>query len=409
MSTNLALFPFPGAGISMSIRHSGERIRLYRNVMYKWASFMHYVPLQYEVSGNSARAKIRIANSRASTIFGLASFLTLVTYVIYSNILLLLGHFDQFQAWIIMGFTCIFVILLMAQVWILFPSTLHDGISIINSMLQDYSAEMELQDPSLSHELMCLFTAYNTVVYPFLYYPGAFILAKYMPALAFPLHRGSGLIAARIFSGNEGMSNVLELGFIYGYFACIATALGHGLVNAMLVCHWISSYLFTTSIRLERLQRERMRTQNRNLDAEREYMRISVSFRAFREAFSLVMSVSVFALGTATIILNFIILQPVPLPPFFVVAIIIADVGIVLILFSSLVLITNCHLLSNSLVGSGRRGLPGASKPDLKFWAGMARLKVRFGGVAECETREFLLRIWFDVILQSVIDLLLTF
>jgi len=74
-----------------------------------------------------------------------------------------------------------------------------------------------------------------------------------------------------------------------------------------------------------------------------------------------------------------------------------------------LTIVTESHLFSKELISDSKQICRVRLPYFQKFWRGMKPLKISVGSAFNFETKEFLLVIWGDIVLQRIIDLLLTF
>jgi len=382
-----------------------DRIRFYMEIMYNWATSMHCIPFEYKFATNSPQVIYLHTNRKSRTLFGATSFFSNLQLIIYLNFTILFCKVSQFETLYVVGVSFAFVGTAACELFTLLPQTQSLGISVMNSMLVDYSEAR--QSSSRFYELTCLTATIVALIFPFLYYPAVLGCSWYIPGVLVPLQHATGLVSMLICFGNERMAHVAALCCYYGYLTAISTSLGHAVVNTMVVFHWISTYLTTTNAVLQSLNQAVL--QRCNMSAESEYARINVLFKAFMHTFSPLIS-TMFLLAILTIIaLTYLLLQRDPLPLILIVPLITADVGAIVIVHSLLAFITSTHLSSEYLVGNGRNKVNFHSGYRLKFWEGTMPLQISFGGVCSCETSEFVLIIWLDVILKTIIDLLMTF
>jgi len=389
-----------------SIHHSiaKNRIGIYIEILYNWATLMHYVPFKCTFSNRSPPIICLIKNSKRRTLIGITSFIVVISSIVHLNLSLLFFKPNQIEAFLVVGISCLFIALASSQLCMLHPYTQSQGISLINSMLEDYYKEA--CHASWLYELICLTMSCIGIVYPILYFPLGYTIHWFLPDIFIPLANILEKFAIIASFGQENIAHITSLSLYYGYMTVLAAGLGHAAVNFVVVCHWICTYLFTTSSLLHNLRNST--AENPNM--EREYLRIKVSFKLFITIFGNLVS-SWFFLGIIIIIvLTYVMLQRhVSVPMILTIGIFLADLSATIVLYALLDFITNTHFSSQSVVERWTNKVSGLSGYRLEFWKGISPIRMEFAGVCSCETREFLLIVWMDVILQSVIDLLMTF
>jgi len=78
-------------------------------------------------------------------------------------------------------------------------------------------------------------------------------------------------------------------------------------------------------------------------------------------------------------------------------------------LVCSLTLAVSCCLKSNEYCKFRQNPLRGTTKDDALFWKSRRHTTIRVGQHFSLETRDFVLRVFGDIILQNVVSLLVTF
>jgi hypothetical protein len=84
-----------------------------------------------------------------------------------------------------------------------------------------------------------------------------------------------------------------------------------------------------------------------------------------------------------------------------------ADLGIIIFGHFIFTLATDTHLISKEFLEESSANSRSATNVDGKFWAGMRPIRVWAGFICSFETKEFLLFIWGDVVISTLIDLLI--
>jgi len=383
-----------------------KRIRFYTEVMYNWATFMHYVPVKYEVEKKFAGC-ITVAENRKKMrfLFGVWSFVSMVALVVYLYAVCIFGSFVPFERLYILGSNLVFTAMSACQLCMLFVCNSRDGISLVNAMLHcDYPT---VRKAPWSYEITCIAISVTAVVYPFLYYPSIIISVTFLPEVFtrfnFELDNMGRMIA--VLFGNKSLANIVVIFLRYATYFHLATSLGHAVVNAMIILHWVCTYFFTTITILERLTE----SHSADINVARTYVEIKVLLSSFKATFNSITSFIYFILILVDVTLCYVLFRRDQLPIYLVVLNVIAIVGCYVFLYSFVVPVTNSHLLSKSLICTKKKKGSDRGELHLKFWTGMTPLNIQFGGVCASETKEFLLGLFVDVILKSVIDLFLTF
>jgi len=141
---------------------------------------------------------------------------------------------------------------------------------------------------------------------------------------------------------------------------------------------------------------------------EQNFIRLRILYSVFNQVFHVQnLVISVFTL-TGLILLTYAALNS-DLPDLLRTSMLCADLIIVLLAYSSLVQITKSNILSHKIISVNRIRYGGKGDVHQKFWKSMKPVRMGLEGVCTFETNEFLLKIWWDIIISKIIDLLVAF
>jgi len=382
-----------------------ERIRLYNKILYNLARFLHYVPIKYEFHPHSPDVIVLIRESKCEKVlFRIFPFFLNCLQIVNVAIWFFIGQYTLFEVLFVLGMCLPLTGMTSCQFFMLLPTTKDQGQRLINTILQEYHLTLRIKPPR-SYEFVCLWFAITGV--SFLYLPGLVMVEWYLPSLFHLFHLILDAVTVTICFGNERLAYNLAFILQFALYTLVATALGHALFNATIILQWIITYFHTTNALLENLILPV--AENVKRTTESEYMRLRLSFAVFNHILNTLLSVIYFHLIIIIIIFTYITLLSKQLPLLIAGLVFLAAAFMYLALYSILSPATNSHLLSYILIETGRKRVHGKCERQLKFWRGMRPVRFEFGGVCSCETKEMLLVLWFDVILRSTVDLLLTF
>jgi len=134
------------------------------------------------------------------------------------------------------------------------------------------------------------------------------------------------------------------------------------------------------------------------------YLQLRVISTAYKEAFDLVFSAAFYAIITIVIAFTYLLLKGHGLPLFVRIIVILTDLTVFSFGYYTFGVVTNINVLSRKFIKNRS-----AAGEDSKFWAGMLPLRVGIGGTCTFETKEFLLVIWGDVVVSTLIDMLIAY
>jgi len=140
--------------------------------------------------------------------------------------------------------------------------------------------------------------------------------------------------------------------------------------------------------------------------AQMSFILLKVRSRAFNEAYNLFFSVLFYNAMLGIIILSYMLLSVDELPTLVICCIFVCDSCMIVVGHFMFALATESNILSIKVLQLSIDKCS-HSKYDLKVWKAMAPLRVDVGNVCSFETKEFLLFIWGDVVVSSIIDLLI--
>jgi len=135
-----------------------------------------------------------------------------------------------------------------------------------------------------------------------------------------------------------------------------------------------------------------------------EYIRIKVLSQTFEPTYNLFFTVYCYNALLTVIALTYLMFSGSEVPALVLFLVALADICSVFIASYIFSQATESHLASKKVFRlSNNRALKG----DYKFWTGMRPIVVGVGGQCSFETREFLLFIWGDVVVTTIINLLI--
>jgi len=141
------------------------------------------------------------------------------------------------------------------------------------------------------------------------------------------------------------------------------------------------------------------------------YMRVRVLSQSYNEAFSFIFSVIYTQILIVCIFFTYLMFNFHHLPIGVLLAVLSAVVWCFSIMSFLLEQLTASHILSKKLITTGKQLYPhvGYRTYHSTFWKGMRPLKIQVGQYFSFESREFLLVIWGEVVISTIIDMMIAF
>jgi len=148
----------------------------------------------------------------------------------------------------------------------------------------------------------------------------------------------------------------------------------------------------------------------RSMDIWKKYVELKSVTVAFLGESNLLITLTFLHFILEIIVFSYFLFSVAQLPLVLYFFIVVADVLIIIPLHYTLELATEIHLLSQELItNSIRQGYQHSSPQLIKFWESLQSIKLQFGYICSFDSKEFLLHVWIEVIIQTIVNLLLSF
>jgi len=143
---------------------------------------------------------------------------------------------------------------------------------------------------------------------------------------------------------------------------------------------------------------------------ERHYMQLQVLSHVYNETFGVMFKFLLYNMVVAIIAFTYLLIRSAIVMPFIlVVAMVLADMCAIILAYYIFSLVTDVHILSKALLKIMLSQCKDRCSVEAKFWKGIKPLSIGAGRMCAFETKEFLLVIWGDIIIATLIDLLIAF
>jgi len=215
---------------------------------------MHYVPVKYKFGNSSPDVLVSVKCPRVYRTFGILSTIIVTLFIIYWYYEACFGQTTLFEKLFLIGVNCIFNIMHASQWHILLSDRRLCGLNVTNAALE--TAYQISKSFPLSFEMLCFLLCSSSFIYPIIYFPCIVLVTLYLPGAFLHLHKAIDFLVMGIISN-------AELVPFYGMvtrcvmYAMISAALGHAVVNCMVFLHWLFTYLFATTARVDDMLRQK--------------------------------------------------------------------------------------------------------------------------------------------------------
>jgi hypothetical protein len=354
------------------------------------------IPFGYKFGGKEQPDYLKpLPNIKQYKIFGIACAINAALLIIYLYYEAICGTVTTFEFVMILAFNASFICMSACQWFFIYSPTEVLGRHIINASLTlRHEKQFEL---TRGYKILCFVASYLSVVYPWMYYPSLIVISEYMPRLFRLLRQLS-----YSWGGHGSLAYVIQYTVIFVF----ATGVGHSVACFGIVVHWFSIHHYTIIQSLQGLQSSFHRV---NLESvSNTYNKLVLLSALFDETFGVVFSLMYHALLIVSIVLTYITLNYFVLPkalvvPFACAAIAASTIGHFLFKLS-----TESNLISKKLISRIRAKT--RAKRDYAYlsWRAKAPVYVHVKPFFRFESSEFLLVIWGDIVIKSIIDLFLT-
>jgi len=141
----------------------------------------------------------------------------------------------------------------------------------------------------------------------------------------------------------------------------------------------------------------------------RIYLEMRVLGQINRDTFEVVFSALFYNMVSAVVALTYLLFNSSQLPLIVLFMVGGADAGIIIFGNFIFTLATDAHLLSADFLQRCLAHCASSQSPERKFWMGMKPLTISAGDFCSFLSKEFLLVIWGDVVISTLIEVLIAF
>jgi len=396
-----------------------RRIQACANLVYKFGKFTRLIPFDYKIRQSNPDEIIYLQQSlilKSISVF-LATFLTV--FIIHWYFVVFFGKVTRIESSIALALNAVLCVMNTAQ-WVhILDFYRTGGLNLANYILR---AQFRARDePLFAAELLYVISvvaAVNCQIFP---YPVLVYTSHHFPGLLSVVDSGADLIAGWVF----GSSVICSVLMRHGTYVVISTALCNAFVHQSILAQWLFSFLCTMN-QYQKTQLEFLKDytgkagtlaqvecdHDRTLDTS-SFLETQVLYSTFHAIFGRIFTSYAVNYIVAVIYLMLLLVSPaVVLPMWIKGAVVISSSSFLicaLILFKQ---VTDSHIFMYELIAANRQKCRGESIDwghEFKFWKSMRPPRSTILGLCSFETRGFLLVIWADVIMMSVINLLLAF
>jgi len=395
-----------------------ERIQFCSILVYKFGKFTRLIPFDYKIRKSRPDEIIYIPQSAVikSISFFLATVVT--AFILYWYFAVFLGKMTQVESSMAIAGTAVLCIMNSAQ-WAHILKYYRTGGLIVANFILDAQFR-DPQNPMLVSELLhevSVIAAINCQVltYPFLVYT-----SRHFPALLSMLNSGVDFIAGLIFGNSLVGSVVLR----HGTYAVLSLAVGDALIHQSILAMWLFPFQCTMNQYLQRLLESLKNFAGRpgtetngklwgrkDLDPP-SFLKTEVLFVTIDHIFGRIFASYALNYIIAIIYTMFLLVSSAADLPSWITC----TVGVTSLTFLVCALImfkqaTDAHIFMQELILANTEECRGKRVKAFayKFWRSMRPRTTTILGLCSFETKEFLLVIWADVIVMSIINLLLAF
>jgi len=375
---------------------SVARIKLYLKCMYGFGDFLHLLPFKYAFNKKRPDQIEQFQNPKIYTCFSRYSILVQIYILLALYTDIIFGKLNQCELFLLTGANSVCLIIHVAEYYHLFIFSRCSVVNIMNHILKERFIKSRIS--KLRHELVYLLVSSCSIIYPFLYFPMGLLVYWYMPWLGKSLFTGIEFIASGI-SGGDTKATLVCL-------AVASLAPGHAVFNAYSLVLWIFDYQVYVSESLKAMLRTTENSRRRaSSTLQSDYMRLKVFSKAFHETYNFIFSVVFCNVIIIVVLLSYVTFHGGKMPWVVMLGVYIANICVIVLAHKLFSLAIDSHLLSQQLIQTCRD----SGKFDSRFWKGMRPIRMGVLGVCTFEECGFLLYIWGEVVIATLIDLLLAY
>jgi len=335
-------------------------------------------------------------------------------FILYSYIEALFGEVTQLERYITLAMNGVWLAVNTAQWTFIFKFYRLGGLNLTNFILNiKFKAP---QNPSLAYELVYICTLAAPLICPFVPYPLLVFTSWYFPGTLHMLNSGADALAASLL----GNSSVAAIVVRHAIYVVISIALVDGCINQGILIQWLFCFLCTVQQYVQTmLTTDSATEENRILDSglwiignssPSSFLKIRVLYSAYHQLFDIAFASEVTNCIIVQIFSIFLLVCSAEFPAMVTFTV---TLWFCLFMMAGFILfdhVTQSHISVQKLIVSNRKKYRRcASRYEYKFWVSMKPPVSSILGLCTFETQEFLLIIWANVVLNSVISLLLAF
>jgi len=230
------------------------RLDFYIRYMYTWAGVLYYVPVKYKFGKGHPDILVPVKRNSPYQIFGFISTFAVASFILYLYYEVCFGQTTWLEKMFVIGFNSAFSIVYAGQWQFILSRRRRCGLNVMNAALST-----EFQNSTrfpYSFEIICFLLCFVSFTFPIIYFPFILLTALYFPGAFHLLHIGIDSVVMGITSNSE---LILTYGTVARWivYAVISVGICHALVNTMVTAHWLFTYLFATTQRVDDMLKQK--------------------------------------------------------------------------------------------------------------------------------------------------------
>ena len=405
-------------GIIQNGRKAGgyRRIQFYSKLVHQLSHFYGFVPFEYKIGKGEPDKIIHFQQVGIFRHFPLILAFIVDLFVLYWYVEAFFGQVTKLESYLVLAMNPAWFAINTAQWFYVFKFNRFGGLNLTNFIvdLQFYAP----QRPSLAYELIYICCTAGPTVCALVPYPFLLFMSWHFPGAFHMLNSVADILAASLF----GNSDMASLAFRHAFYIVIALALIDAVIRQAVLIQWLFCFLcamnkylemglksFTNSTIEDKQIADSGSWILRNPNPS-SFLRIKVLYAAYHQIFDIVFASYSSTFVIALIFTIFLLLSPSETPSMVTFTLILATA--LFSIASSLLFnqVTQSHISIQKLIVVNRlKYKRQSSSYEYKFWMSMKPPVSSIFGLCTFETKEFLLFIWANVVMNGVINLLLAF
>jgi len=221
-----------------------KAVRISTKSMHAFAEFFHFVPFKYKCGKDEPDSIALITNLTFYKAFAFFSVLVQILFIIYLYFEAFFGEVSNIEFFFIIGINAAFTVINICEWHFVLFFSRNRVVAMMNHVLVDRFKNS--YHPTLVFEFIYMALSNCTITYPPLLLPCLIFVSLYLPGMFRGLHTVTRILTAALGYDEAETAPLVQFVLLVSALALVSLALGHGIVNLIILALWLLTHHVST-------------------------------------------------------------------------------------------------------------------------------------------------------------------